>query len=152
MWSPLNQAHDSPQANPALWGGEVAPGPGGWPSAADMLQQSAGGMLGPGGAPQSPSARGPSPAWPAGPPGAADNPGHSAASKIYVQVRPPAMLPPGAAAAPSPPRLRALAASRPTRRPGAPFRTLQGLPQSLQHPVAVAGLFAPFGDVLDVKL
>lgn len=28
----------------------------------------------------------------------------------------------------------------------------QGLPQSLQHPVAVAGLFSPFGDVLDVKL
>ncbi|EFN58074.1 hypothetical protein CHLNCDRAFT_142360 [Chlorella variabilis] len=27
-----------------------------------------------------------------------------------------------------------------------------GLPQSLQHPVAVAGLFTPFGDVLDVKL
>lgn len=29
---------------------------------------------------------------------------------------------------------------------------VQGLPQSLQHPVAVAGLFSPFGDVLDVKL
>lgn len=29
---------------------------------------------------------------------------------------------------------------------------VQGLPQGLQHPVAVAGLFSPFGDVLDVKL
>ncbi|KAL4427902.1 hypothetical protein ABPG75_001991 [Micractinium tetrahymenae] len=29
---------------------------------------------------------------------------------------------------------------------------VQGLPQNLQHPVAVAGLFSPFGDVLDVKL
>jgi hypothetical protein len=29
---------------------------------------------------------------------------------------------------------------------------VQGLPQTLQHPVAVAGLFSPFGDVLDVKL
>ena len=29
---------------------------------------------------------------------------------------------------------------------------VQGLPAALQHPVAVAGLFQPFGDVLDVKL
>lgn len=33
-----------------------------------------------------------------------------------------------------------------------PGSVLQGLPHNLQHPVAVAGLFTPFGDVLDVKL
>lgn len=36
--------------------------------------------------------------------------------------------------------------------PSRPLYCLQGLPQNLQHPVAVAGLFSPFGDVLDVKL
>ncbi|PSC69825.1 von Willebrand type A [Micractinium conductrix] len=37
-------------------------------------------------------------------------------------------------------------------RPASSKIYVQGLPQALQHPVAVAGLFAPFGDVLDVKL
>lgn len=128
----------------------------GWSSAADLLQSQQhlpgmGAPLQPSGSPTTP---GPWPASGLAPEGPGQS--HSAASKVYVQVRGvrlgwqllPAAPPPKWSRRRLPVRRRSLA-----RNPAPPCRGCpQGLPQTLQHPVAVAGLFSPFGDVLDVKL
>lgn len=154
MWSSLNQALEgSPSAPPSAglaW--EAAQAGGSWPASAADLLQSAQALSGPVGQhPQSPGQ--PQPAWATvqqlGPEPHSQH--HTAASKIYVQASYPAMHACGAMKR-RPPRSCICFLPRSDRARAPAFSLLQGLPQSLQHPVAVAGLFSPFGDVLDVKL